>query len=93
MPAPDSAYGTLTASTIATVTLARDREWVEVLNRNGAAEIFFTVDGSNPTVAGAGTFCVPAIAGAAVKVAAPEAATTSVKLISSGIPTYGVLGL
>ena len=36
---------TLTADTVSTFTLDGDYDTVEVLNGDGAAEVFFTVDG------------------------------------------------
>jgi hypothetical protein len=45
-------HGVLTGATVHEVDLSGDHKSVEVLNRTGTAEIFFTVDGPNPTVAG-----------------------------------------
>lgn len=87
-------HGTLTASTVATVTLTRDFQRVEVLNVTGSAAIYFTVDGSNPTVAGDDTYVVPAVTGASFSAPAnASGSTTVVKLISSGTPGYAVTGL
>lgn len=83
------AYATLAAATVDTVTFALDFDQVEVINRDGAAEIFFTVDGSAPTVGGANCFLLPASVGAAI-VGVPTNGPTVVKLISTGTPAYGV---
>lgn len=91
--AVDAQHGTLVASTVATVTLVGDYTRVEVLNRSGTAEIFFTVDDTAPTVAGSGTYILPAIAGASLVTPSPSAAATIVRLISSGTPTYSVTGV
>jgi len=85
-------HGTLVAATVATVTLTVDCRDVEVLNRTGDAEIFFTVDGSTPTVAGDNTHVLPAQIGSLI-VAVPETGNTVVKLISSGTPSYAVEGI
>jgi hypothetical protein len=90
-------HGTLVASTVATVTLdlvdsgriVSRQKRVEVINRDGAAEIYFTVDGTTPTVAGDDCFVLPAAMGS-LEVGAPKGTPTVVKLISSGTPTYSV---
>jgi hypothetical protein len=91
-----SKSGTLTANSATEVdvgddaadTFKREQE-VEVLNRDGAAEIWFTVDGSTPTVAGDNCYCLPAAIGA-LKVAVAVDGPAPVKLISSGTPKYCV---
>jgi hypothetical protein len=85
------AHGTLTPNTVATVTLDSDFGSVEVLNRNGVAEIYFTVDGAVPTVGGADTEVLPAALGS-VDVASIASGPTVVKLISTGAATYSVRG-
>jgi hypothetical protein len=89
-----AAYGkTLVASTVDTVTFTGvDKNTVRVHNDNGSASIFYTVDGSTPTVNGAATYRVPAVAGAYSEVDVPTSGQTVVKLISSGTPTYSVVG-
>lgn len=83
---------TLAASTVDSITFSVNPKTVEVLNRDGAAAIFFTVDGSTPTVGGDDCFAVPAAAGAALAVDAPSTTGTVVKLISAGTPAYSVTG-
>lgn len=64
---------------------------VEVLS-DGAADIYFTTDGSAPTVTGANCYRVPNSAGALtvdVTDSNPNDAVV-VKLISAGAPTYSV---
>jgi hypothetical protein len=93
-----AAWGkTLTAATVDTVTFAgtdnqADKTAVRVWNDTGAVAIFFTLDGTDPTVAGAKTYRVPAVAGACTEVVPLGATATTVKLISSGTPTYSVEG-
>lgn len=81
-------YLTLTANTVASITLNPAQDDITVRNRDGLAEVFFTVDGSNPTVGGNGTYLLPALAGASVKVAPPliGGQVNQIKLISSGTP-------
>lgn len=91
--AENGAYAiTLTGSSVDTVTFGRDCDAVEVTAVNGAAAIYFTVDGSTPTVGGKGTFEVLALAGWVTQVDVPTAGNTVVKLISSGAASYSVVG-
>lgn len=85
---------TLTATTVDTVTLDADYTAVEVLSRNGAAEIWFTTDtGIAPTVGGANCDVLPAAIGSLIVDASAYGTPTVVKLISAGAPTYTVKGL
>ena len=83
---------TLVAATADTVTFANDLRTVEVVS-NGTADIFVTVDGSTPTVAGANTYILPAGAISVREMPSALGGVTVVKLISSGTPTYSVAGL
>jgi hypothetical protein len=91
----DNAIGSysnkLTAATVDEVVFADTLAAVEVTS-DGAAKIYFTVDGSAPTVGGGNTHEVPAtVAARTVLVPStnPRVATT-VKLISAGTPEYSV---
>lgn len=92
--------GTLVAATVATVTLDQPYETITVFNRSGTAEIYFRLDGVNPTVAGDDCFIVPAAITqeseqgiTSIAQSASGAVTGSkVLLISSGTPTYTVEG-
>lgn len=88
---PDSRHVTLTADTVATVTLDRQYGAVEVVNVDGAAAVYFTVDGSSPTVAGDGTIVLPA-AVSGVEIPPGSDSPTVVKLISEGTPQVAVRG-
>lgn len=82
-------HKTLVASTVDTVTFARDCDRVEVVNRDGAAELYFTTDGTAPTVGGNNTFVLPAALGSYVVTA--QGGLSVVQLISAGTPAYSVL--
>ncbi len=92
----------LTPSAVDTVTFALgvDRSvagWANVPRRievitDGLADIYVTIDGSAPTVAGAGTYRVPALPGSTfIDVEDSNGQDpVVVKLISSGAATYSV---
>ncbi len=86
-------HATLVAATVSTVNLTTNGSRIEVVNLDGAAAVYFTTDGSTPTVAGNDCHVLPA-AISAVEVADETAGTNSVvKLISSGTPTVSVRAL
>lgn len=79
---------TLVAATVDTVDFAGNTSAVEVLS-DGAAAIFFTTDGTTPTVNGGNCYVIPA--GGVSSVIVPDRDFDGVvKLISSGTPTYSV---
>lgn len=80
---------TLTAGTVDTVTFADDVTQIRVTNMTGTAAVYYTVDGSTPTVAGKNTRLLPAAIGS-VLVEPPSSGPTAVKLISSGTPAVSV---
>lgn len=87
------AHVTLVANTVATVTL--DQNYfasVEVLNVDGAAAVYFTVDNGDPTVGGDGSNVLPAAIGGLV-VNVDDNDTVVVKLISTGTPKMSVRGI
>lgn len=89
-----SAHETLTAATIDTVTVSDPQVDVAVTNRGGSDEIYFTIDGSAPTVGGENTFVLPAaVCSRVVSSDKFNTATPVVKLISSGTPAYSVESL
>lgn len=79
---------TLVAATVDTVTFTDDVDAIEVVT-DGAARLYYTVDGSTPTVGGANTRMLSAAISRAV-VATPSGSPPAVKLISAGTPTYSV---
>jgi hypothetical protein len=89
-----SKHAQLAANTVDTVTLVSDYSQVEVINRDGAAEIYFTVDGAAPTVGGDNTHMIPAaISGMTANAYAESGSPTVVRLISAGTPQYTVRGV
>jgi hypothetical protein len=84
-------HKTLVANTVDTVTLDQDYSCVEVVNRAATGDLYFTVDGSTPAVAGAGTYIVRA--GEAVEMDLQTQGKTVVKLISTGALDYSVMGV
>lgn len=102
-------HGTLTTSTVDTITLGAATA-VRIINR-GTVDIFLSLDGSTPTVAGAETLVVPAGQSetfntglrhgvgqwtdydGVTTVGSANAATFVVKLISSGTPAYSVVAV
>jgi hypothetical protein len=87
---------TLVAAAVDTVTFATFRSQVEVVT-DGAASLYFTVDGSTPVAGAANTHYLPATASSKI-VKCPaqhpspgvKASGTIVKLISAGTPKYSV---
>jgi hypothetical protein len=84
---------TLTADTVTTFTLDGDYDTVEVLNGDGAAEVFFRVDGVNPTVDGASCYYLPAAIGSLAVTNRVSGAALVVKVISSGTPKVAARGI
>ena len=92
--------GALSASTVTTVTLDQPYESITVINRSATTdEIWFRLDGTNPTAAGDDCYLVGP--GKSVTVAGDTAIAESVtganagsviKLISSTTPNYTVEG-
>lgn len=62
---------------------------ITILNRSGTGEIYFTVDGSSPTVGG--NDCFVSLGSRAVNAVSAVTAPT-VKLISTGALNYSVTG-
>lgn len=86
----------LGAAAVDTVTFPRWVPEVEITSHSTSA-IYFTVDGSTPTVGGAGTHVLPpAVSTRTVKTPRVDSPSTQargvtvVKLISAGTPTYSV---
>lgn len=89
MAATSPQHFTLTANTPTTATFDVDYAAVEVLNVDGSAEVYFTADGTAPTIGGTGCHVLPAAIGA-VEVRVNMDGPTVVKLISTGTPKVSV---
>jgi len=83
---------TLTADEVETVELGINAARIEVLNRDGAAAVWFTTNDDDPTVGGNNTYVLPAAIGA-VEVPDEVKGPSVVKLISSGTPAVSVRAL
>jgi Chitobiase/beta-hexosaminidase C-terminal domain len=81
----------LTAATVDEVVFADTLKAVAVRS-DGAAAIYYTVDGSVPTVGGSNTYEIPAVVAVSTEVvpATNPRQATVVKLISAGTPEYSV---
>ena len=75
-----------------TVTFDRDCEQIRVTNVDGAAAIYFTVNGAAVVVGDETAYWLPATAGASRVVDVRTSGDTVVKLDSSGTPTFSVEG-
>jgi hypothetical protein len=85
-------HGTLTANAPATQTLVHDTDpWSQTVGveveADGTSPVYFTTDGSTPTVGGDDTYIVRS---GALHVDVETAGTVTVKLISAGTPAYSV---
>lgn len=86
-----SQHGTLVGSTVTTVTFSDVGSGFRIQNRDSAGGdgLFYTLDGVDPTVGGAGSVYVPP--GGTDQWPTDNADTeVTVKLISSGTPDYSV---
>lgn len=79
---------TMVADTVDTVTFDRDTAAIEIIS-DGAAEIWYTLDGSTPAVDGSKSFYLPA-APCVDRGDRYSGATTVLKFISPGTPTVRV---
>lgn len=85
----DPQHATLVAATVKTITLAQDANKVNILNVDGAAAVYVTVNGDAPTVGGDGAWVLPA-AICDLELSVRGAGDTVVRLISSGTPKISV---
>lgn len=83
------AYGNLAPGAIDTVTFDVDLSSIEVV-KAGAEEVFFTVDGSDPTVDGKKTFWLPAGGSNGQEVRVETGGDTVVKVRSAAAMKYRV---
>jgi hypothetical protein len=96
-------HATLVANTVTTLTLdlvdprpdnlsfaTPKQPRVGVLNLTGTAEVYFTTDGSTPTVGGNACHVLPAVISALEVNDETPGPTSTVKLISTGTPKVSV---
>ena len=82
-------HATLSANVEKTFTFNTNAGWVEVLNRDGAAEVYFTVDNTAVTVGADGTHVLAAAIGS-VEVRDETSGNTVVRVKSDGAPKVSV---
>ncbi|MET8278271.1 hypothetical protein [Micromonospora sp. NPDC005174] len=82
-------HATLVANTVTSLTFATNGGRVEVLNADGAADVYFRADGVNPTVGGTNCHLLPAVVNS-LEVADESTGDTNVRLISAGTPRVSV---
>lgn len=80
---------TLTADTVETVVFEGGLGRATVLSHDGAAAVYFTTDGTEPSVAGSNCWVVPAAIGA-LTVPVRSSGPNTVKVVSEGTPTISV---
>lgn len=84
-----SQHISLTASAVSTVSIDASATMITVVNRTQTGQVYFTVDGSTPTIGGAGTYlCMGAKAVATPGILTP----TTVKLICLSAVDISVVG-
>jgi hypothetical protein len=90
-------HQTLTPATVATFTMTGNESAFEVMNRNGAGEVYISHDGTatpaNPTVGGNDFDVLPAAVGATVQLRRSGQRSIVVKLISADAVAVSVRGL
>jgi hypothetical protein len=92
-------HATLTPSTVMTFTMTDNSSGYEILNRNGAGEIYISHDGTStptdPTVGGNNFDVIPAAAGASAQFnrASGSQASIVVKVISAAATAVSFRGL
>jgi hypothetical protein len=79
----------LAPAVVDTVTFAAHLDRVEITS-DGTAALYVTVDSTTPTIAGAGTWELPAGVRAVRAIDVAATGVTVVKLISAGTPVYSV---
>lgn len=87
---------TLLADTVKSFTLDAGYKEVEVLNVDGASAIYFTTNGTTPTLTGGvgqdGTHVLPAAIGA-LQVPCQSSDTPVIKCRSAGTPKVSIRGI
>lgn len=90
--AADTKHGTTVANTTLTLTLATKARRFAVLSVDGAAVVYYTLDGSDPVVGADGTYVLPA-AVQEVPHNNPAPGVPTVKFKSAGVAKVSVRAL
>lgn len=85
-------HATLAANTVAVFTFTANYGQIIVLNRDGAAEIYFRSDGVDPVIGADGCDVLPAAIGAVVTIDGSKGQNSEIRLISAGTPKVTVKG-
>lgn len=88
---PMSAHGSLTANQIAQAVITPGPDGLDVVNRSQTSVIWCTIDGSDPVIAGAGTFACIGVRTFAMSTAHQR--TVTVKMIADTGLNYSVEGI
>jgi hypothetical protein len=80
--------GTLTANTVAPLTITDHNNWVEVVNRSQTGEIWVRTDGTDPTVAG--NDCYVVLGARRLHITKADTQSADVRLISNAALAYTV---
>jgi len=83
---------TLTANTATNDNIISQANACEIVN-HGTGTVYVRIDGTAPTVAGAGSYPVLANERFRLSFAGSLAATLNVRLISAGTPTVSIIAL
>jgi hypothetical protein len=86
---PRTSHGVTVANVVSTAVIDAGLSVLTIVNRQQAGTLFVTVDGSTPTIGGAGTYSVM---GTRLLSAPGPYASTTVQLISSTAVAYSVEG-
>jgi hypothetical protein len=84
-------HGVLTPNTIQSVALGIDADYVEVANRSSAGDIWFTVDGTDPTPEANNVEICPA--GTALDVRRVQPGNAVIKLLSDAAVEFSIAGV
>lgn len=84
---------TLVGAAVSTLTFDLDFDFIELINVDGTAAVYYTFDGSAPTTTpNNGTFVLPAVVGYTIERRNNTVGVSVVKLISTGTPKVAVAG-
>jgi hypothetical protein len=85
-----TAHGTLTANVVASVPVAPGSAGIVVVNRDQTGSIWVRIDGTDPSIGGAGSYVVLGAREFPMTRKQVQAGTVTVKMISSAARAYTV---